>query len=502
MSNRPHAHSKRRRSAPPRSYNSATGLHGATEAELAYRARITEAALAEVERSVNKTARPARFTQPKANRGPAPRSPRTFSLPSEPVRAPDAGAEARIDPDPVVPTGTDPVVPTGTDSGAGVSRPTISVDASSRQGEVHPATSPGASLRPRRALATRLSAAMAASGAVASRAKRSARRDRADDPTVAPSPDAASAEGTDATTPAAPVSTPTRSAEAGSPSPKASRAPKGGSRWRRSGAGEDQGRGSSRPPKPSRPESTRGPTSGVRRLAVPLAGRKKKSETAPQKNVPSTPSARSAPAKQAPAKQKKPARQKTPASPDQRRRRIPVAIAGAFALAVLATGFPLSSILSQHHQLAAAGAQLEQVQRENRDLAQQEHALDSSVAVTQLARGEYQMVTPGQTLYDVLPPSSRTGRSGKTTSTAATGSTTPGSAVNGDPGNQPLVAPSNAPDLTAQAALAQPTPVEAAASTSGVSAKGSVTASPAASTAPSTPTTFWGRVGQTLQFWK
>jgi cell division protein FtsB len=240
----------------------------------------------------------------------------------------------------------------------------------------------------------------------------------------------------------------------------------------------------------------------MRRLAVPLAGRRKKSETPPQKNVPSTPSARSAPAKAAPAKQKKPARQKTPASPDQRRRRIPVAIAGAFALAVLATSFPLSSILSQHHQLAAVGAQLEQVQRENRDLAQQEHALDSSVAVTQWARGEYQMVTPGQTLYDVLPPSSRTGRSGRTASTGATGATTPGSAVNGDPGNQPMVAPSNAPDLTAQAALAQPTPVEAAASTSGVAAKGSATAPPAASTAPSTPTTFWGRVGQTLQFWK
>ena len=180
-----------------------------------------------------------------------------------------------------------------------------------------------------------------------------------------------------------------------------------------------------------------------------------------------------------------------------------MAIAAAFALAVLATSFPLSSILSQHHQLAAAGAQLAQVQRENQDLAGQEHALDSSVAVTQLARGEYQMVTPGQTLYDVLPPSRRTGRPGKTASTGATGSTTPGSAVNGDPGNQPLVAPSNAPDLTAQAALAQPTPVEAAPSAAGATAKGSAAAAPsAASTAPSTPTTFWGRVGQTLQFWK
>jgi hypothetical protein len=179
-----------------------------------------------------------------------------------------------------------------------------------------------------------------------------------------------------------------------------------------------------------------------------------------------------------------------------------VAIAGAFALAVLATSFPLSSILSQHHALAAAGAQLEQVQKENQALTQQEHALDSNVAVTQLARGELQMVSPGQTLYDVLPPSSRTGAARKTPATGATATTAPGSAVNGDPGNQPLVAPANAPDLTAQAALAQPTPVQAAASTSGATGRNSVTSPPTASTAPSAPATFWGRVGETLQFWK
>jgi hypothetical protein len=180
-----------------------------------------------------------------------------------------------------------------------------------------------------------------------------------------------------------------------------------------------------------------------------------------------------------------------------------VAIAGAFAVAVLATSFPLSSILSQHRELASASAQLAQVQKENQELAEQEHALDSNVAVTQLARGELQMVTPGQTLYDVLPPSSRHGATGKAAISGATGTTAPGSTVNGDPGNQPLVAPANAPDLSAQAALAQPTPVVVSATSTAGAVGGSSTASPSSGSAtPAAPTTFWGRVAQTLQFWK
>ncbi len=45
-------------------------------------------------------------------------------------------------------------------------------------------------------------------------------------------------------------------------------------------------------------------------------------------------------------------------------------------------------------------------------------------------------MSPGQTLYDVLPPGGRSA------------TTTPGSPTSGDPGNQPLVAPANAPNLS------------------------------------------------------
>ena len=55
------------------------------------------------------------------------------------------------------------------------------------------------------------------------------------------------------------------------------------------------------------------------------------------------------------------------------------------------------------------------------------------------------MVTKGQVLYDVLPPS------GQRTQT-----TVPGGTQSGDPGNQPLVAPSNAPDMSPDPGLPQP----------------------------------------------
>jgi cell division protein FtsB len=182
-------------------------------------------------------------------------------------------------------------------------------------------------------------------------------------------------------------------------------------------------------------------------------------------------------------------RTKTPATSQERRRRIPVALAGVFALAVLATNFPLSAILGQHHELAAANAQLAQVQSQNKALTAQEDALKSNVAINELARGDLQMVTPGQTLYDVLPPSSRTD------------TTAPGSPTYGDPGAQPLVAPNDAPDLSPQQVLPTPIPSEAAGSSVTGSAKGS-TATDVSNRAASAPTSYWGRVADTLEFWR
>ena len=48
-----------------------------------------------------------------------------------------------------------------------------------------------------------------------------------------------------------------------------------------------------------------------------------------------------------------------------------MALAGVFALAVLATNFPFSTLLAQHRQLSAAAAQLHQAQSANQALSEQ-----------------------------------------------------------------------------------------------------------------------------------
>jgi cell division protein FtsB len=172
-----------------------------------------------------------------------------------------------------------------------------------------------------------------------------------------------------------------------------------------------------------------------------------------------------------------------------------VALAAAFALAVLATNFPLTTLLSQHRQLSAEAAQLHQVQSSNRALSEQNQQLNSTAEIDRLARQDYQLVLPNQTLYNVLPAS------------GATKSTAPGGPTSGDPGNQPLVAPADAPDMSPDPGLPRATPVVDAsggrAGGSGATRSGAGSSSSAGgSGAASTPSSFWSRVANTLEFWK
>jgi cell division protein FtsB len=180
---------------------------------------------------------------------------------------------------------------------------------------------------------------------------------------------------------------------------------------------------------------------------------------------------------------------KPPTSAVTRRRRIPVAVAGLFAVVLLATSFPFTALLSQHQQLAGASAELRQVDASNRALTERQHQLTSKAAIDRLAREEYQLVSPGQTLYDVLPANGR-----------AAAAASAGLALSGDPGNQALVAPANAPDLSPQPDLSSPTPVAVPAA-AGKSVPVGQTSVHASGTG-STPSTFWGRVTATLEFWK
>jgi cell division protein FtsB len=179
-----------------------------------------------------------------------------------------------------------------------------------------------------------------------------------------------------------------------------------------------------------------------------------------------------------------------------RRRRIPVALAAAFAVVVLATSFPLGGLLSQHHQLAAAADQLHRLRSANSLLAEQKRQLDSNAAIQRLARGDYQLVSPGQTLYDVLPPSRG--------STTASG----GAPSVGDPGTQPLVAPANAPDMSPDPSLSQQSSTggsgspAAAAGSAGAAQAGPGGSSPTDRSGKVVgPSSFWSRVANSLEFW-
>lgn len=176
------------------------------------------------------------------------------------------------------------------------------------------------------------------------------------------------------------------------------------------------------------------------------------------------------------------------ASSPTRRNRVTLGVAAAVALVVLATSFPFSGLFSQHRQLAAAASQLNQLRRTNQSLAAHQRQLDSPAAVAQLARERYQLVPPGATIYEVLPPG---GRSGPASAAPTTG----------DPANQPLVAPSNAPDLSPDPNLSSPAADGSGSGQATTKGAGSGQASSASGPA-SSPSSFWSRVSHTLEFWR
>jgi cell division protein FtsB len=184
-----------------------------------------------------------------------------------------------------------------------------------------------------------------------------------------------------------------------------------------------------------------------------------------------------------------------------RRNRVPVALAAVIALVILGTSFPFSALLSQHVQLSSTSAQLQKLQSQNKLLAEQQGQLNSTADIDRLARQDYQMVMPGQTLYDVLPPS-------------GVGAARAGGATPGDPGNQPLVSPADASDMTPDPNLPSVSGSSGGSTTSGghgasghagnaggVGPPHGASASGGSGPAPA-PSSFWSRVTDTLEFWK
>jgi len=99
------------------------------------------------------------------------------------------------------------------------------------------------------------------------------------------------------------------------------------------------------------------------------------------------------------------------------------------AIAMLVVWFPLSTLWRQQSALDSTAAQIAAIKSQDRSLTAQAKSVSSKAQAIAMAREQYQLVSPGQSLIQVLP-----GSGGYVTANA------------GDPGFQPLAAPvSNAP---------------------------------------------------------
>lgn len=91
---------------------------------------------------------------------------------------------------------------------------------------------------------------------------------------------------------------------------------------------------------------------------------------------------------------------------------------------MLVTWFPLTTLLHQQSEIDATAAQISALHQQEQSLHHQARSLDSSAAATRLAREQYQLVNPGQSLIQVMP-----------------GMASGGAPESLDPGFQPLVSP-------------------------------------------------------------
>ena len=102
------------------------------------------------------------------------------------------------------------------------------------------------------------------------------------------------------------------------------------------------------------------------------------------------------------------------------------------AAVVLFAWFPAGSLLNQRSNLADTEAQLATLKKQDAALAQEKKNLSDASEIGRIARAQYQLVSPSQQAYEVLPPS---------------GAAAAGTPYSGDPGSTGPVAPSATPEL-------------------------------------------------------
>ncbi len=165
----------------------------------------------------------------------------------------------------------------------------------------------------------------------------------------------------------------------------------------------------------------------------------------------------------------------TPPSRTVARSRLMLLGAVVISAVVLFAWFPAGSLLSQRSNLADTEAQLGAMKQQDAALAQEKKNLSDAAEIGRIARAQYQLVSPGQQAYEVLPPS---------------GAAAAGTPYTGDPGSAGPAAPSATPELPPGGVTTTTTPSSAHAGSNGVPGAG---ASPGSG--------FLSRVVHALEFW-
>ncbi len=165
-------------------------------------------------------------------------------------------------------------------------------------------------------------------------------------------------------------------------------------------------------------------------------------------------------------------------------RRARLGLVGAIVASaiVLFAWFPAGSLLSQRSNLHGTEAELNALHAQDAALAQEKKNLSDAGEIGRIAREQYQLVSPGQQAYEVLPPS---------------GATAAGTPYAGDPGSDGPVTPSATPELP-PGSVTTTTTTEPGAAPAAAHA-GAATHPGAASTSSGG---FVSRMVHSLEFWR
>jgi cell division protein FtsB len=189
--------------------------------------------------------------------------------------------------------------------------------------------------------------------------------------------------------------------------------------------------------------------------------------------------------RKAPRRTRAAKRSGTAAKPKGSLGRARLAFVGAIVASaiVIFAWFPAGSLLSQRSNLHGTQAELNALHAQDTALAQENKNLSDAGEIGRIAREQYQLVSPGQQAYEVLPPS---------------GATATGTPYAGDPGSVGPVTPSATPELP-PGGVTTTTTTEPGATPA---AHAAAAAHPAPKSSSSSSGGFVSRMVHSLEFWR